>query len=130
MQQALRIFAHASIGSTLPRPRRGVLVTPLTLVPEEPDDTIADEPRILDILTSAPEPGETIDAAYKRKERELAEAFTALARTDAAALYKRFTEPHAGDELARRFARLVIDRRTRLLAILADAPRREARAKR
>ena len=85
------------------------------------------EQTMIDVLTSSPHYGETIELAYRRKERELTELFATLARGEAATLHKRLSDPRDGDTLASRFARLVIDRRTRLLAILADAPRREAR---
>ena len=161
--QALRIFAHARLRSTLarPRPSRALplvvvtetepceLVAPALAVPvveevvervepevvtpviarEPADESIgaAIEQTILDILTSAPMFGETIDAAYRRKERELAELFESLTRSEAATLQRRLVDPRSDDAIATRFARLVVDRRTRLLAVLADAPRREAR---
>ena len=85
------------------------------------------EQTILDILASTPDYGETIEAAYRRKERALADVFGALTRSEAATMQRRLTERRDGDALAQRFARLVVDRRTRLLAVLADTPRREAR---
>lgn len=85
------------------------------------------EQTMIDILSSSPHYGETIELAYRRKERELTELFATLSRAEATALHKRLADPREEDKLASRFARLVVDRRLRLLAILADAPRREAR---
>jgi hypothetical protein len=127
---ALRIFAHVPSRRSLVRPGR---VMPIVVVPPpEPETDIAPldpaiERRIINILESAPQFGETIDAAYRRKERALAEAFAILSRNDAANLQRRLDQPRADDDLAQRFARLVVDRRTRLLAVLADIPRRRAR---
>jgi len=159
--QALRIFAHAPLRSSLARPRRpsallvvatttepcelvaptiaapvveGVVervepevVAPVAREPANESIGAAIEQTILDILTSAPMFGETIEAAYRRKERELAGLFGSLTRGEAATLQRRLVDPRSNDPIASRFARLVIDRRTRLLAVLADVPRREAR---
>lgn len=149
---ALRIFAHASRRRPLPRPSRPTRApapTPLAVVEDEestqtevttavvvdtvePEVTTAIEQMsceqtMIDVLTSSPHYGETIELAYRRKERELTELFATLSRAEAATLHKRLVDPQAEDQLAMRFARLVVDRRLRLLAMLADAPRREAR---
>jgi hypothetical protein len=145
---ALRIFAHASRRTVLARPARVLL--PLVIADEESgevttiaapvpdtveteltqpierDEVIALEPSILQTLAAQPRYGETIDSAYRRKERELADLFGALSRAEAMCLERRLTNPREGDVLAERFTRLVVDRRMRLLAILADIPRREA----
>jgi hypothetical protein len=128
--QALRIFARTPAQRSLLRPGR-VLPIVVTLPPESEaegpqfDPTL--ERRIINILESAPQFGETIEAAYRRKESALAEAFASFTRDDAATLQRRLERPRADDDLAQKFARLVVDRRTRLLAILADIPRRRAR---
>jgi hypothetical protein len=152
---ALRIFAHAPRPRSLVRPGRPlpVLVTeetttkiaPVIATPIEEEQTKEDviehvepevtyaiekmscEQTIIDVLVTPPHYGETIEAAYRRKERELTELFATLSRSEAAVLLKRLSDPRTEDALATRFARLVVDRRTRLLALLADAPRREAR---
>jgi len=149
---ALKIFAHAPHRRSLVRPGRVVPLVVVTATEEdvlvappiaiepvvceprevsepEPIETIAAaiELTITDILASAPQFGETIDAAFRRKERALADVFGSLTRSEAATLQRRFIEPRTDDALAQRFARLVVDRRTRLLAVLADIPRREAR---
>lgn len=145
MTAALRIFAHAPHRSALVRPARmpltiadsGELTAPSLAAPAdtietevtiviERDEVIALEPSILQALASPPRYGETIEAAYRRKERELADLFGSLTRGEAATLERRLSAAREDDVLAQRFARLVVDRRTRLLAILADIPRREA----
>jgi hypothetical protein len=152
MNAALRIFAHAPPRrSALARPLRSqplplvvadgsselergappiaaphdTIETEVTVVIER-DEVIALEPSILQALAAAPQYGETIEAGYRRKERELADLFGSLTRSEAATLQRRLSTPRDDDALARRFARLVVDRRARLLAILADTPRREA----
>jgi hypothetical protein len=152
---ALRIFAHVPRLRSLVRPGRPLplvvndetttaIIAPAITSPIEENETkevlehidrdvtsvietMTCEQTIIDILVTPPHYGETIEAAYRRKERELTELFATLARGEAAALLKRLSDPRTEDALATRFARLVIDRRTRLLTLLADAPRREAR---
>ena len=152
---ALRIFAHDLRPRALVRPGRplpqlvvadettAVMAPPIpSPIDEEeeasvthhidPEVTCVIEPMsceqtIIDVLVTPPHYGETIEAAYRRKERELTELFATLARSEASMLLKRLSDPRTEDALAMRFARLVVDRRTRLLALLADAPRREAR---
>ena len=123
---ALRIFAHAPRRPSLPRPQRTSGAQPSRVAVVA--DRAACEPRVLEILASAAHAGETIDVEYRRKERELAALFAALAPAEAAALQRRLSD--ARTDLGARFARLVIERRSRLLAILADAPRRAAATRR
>ena len=93
---------------------------PLKLVGEV--DAVV-ERAILAILDS-PTAAETIEATFRRKERELGEIFAGLTVLESRALHKRLSD--ARDPLAIRFGRLVCARRERLLAFLADARRREA----
>ena len=154
MMNVLRIFAHSSRPRVLLRPGRSLPETiaeeltqvtveeptaPIVTASEEavvehvdPEATYAIQPMsceqtILDVLVTPPHYGETIEAAYRRKERELTELFATLSRGEATVLLKRLSDPRTEDAVAMRFSRLVIDRRTRLLTLLADAPRREAR---
>ena len=152
MMNVLRIFAHAPRPRVLARPGRPVpqtivdetteVITTIAAAPPANEDVVVEpvdpeatsaiqpmscEQTILDVLITPPRYGETIEAAYRRKERELTELFATLTRNDANVLLKRLSDPRTDDVLATRFARLVVDRRTRLLALLADAPRREAR---
>ncbi len=85
----------------------------------------ATEQAIFDILRS--ENGEArISQAFDRKESELRALFCSLRPLEAAALRKRLADPRADDKLAEQFARFAPDRRARLIAVLADARRREA----
>ena len=123
---ALKIYAHAPARPTLPRPHRTAPPKLVCVVESADPEHLACEPYVIDILSRPPLTGETIEVAYRRKERELADIFRTLDRAASAALHHRLSEPRTDDELAMRFARLLVERRTRLLAVLADAPRREA----
>lgn len=82
--------------------------------------------RLLAVLDETAAVGESADALFRRKEHALGTLFAALPVPAALALHKRLTMPAVGDPLHARFSRLVAERRARLLAFLADAPRREA----
>lgn len=85
----------------------------------------ATEQAVIGILTSAN--GEhRISEAFDRKEAELRAVFCALRPLEAAALRKRLAEGRPDDKLADEFSRFATERRMRLLAVLADARRREA----
>jgi hypothetical protein len=86
------------------------------------------EEEILQILRAPPEWGEPVQGAFSRKERELAAVFEALAPAAARELYRRLSSPRAEDAVAASFARLIPERRGRLLAVLVSAHRRAARA--
>jgi hypothetical protein len=87
---------------------------------------VALEAQILACLESRPEPRETVDLAFRRKERDLMALFDQLSVTDARELNRRLSRQWAGDSVAAAFSRLISERRSRLLAFLADARRREA----
>jgi hypothetical protein len=74
--------------------------------------------RIVEILRTPQAPGETVEGAFCRRERELAELFRMLPRWDATVLLLRLAEPRAGDPIAMGFARLAPARRARLLSSL------------
>ncbi|HEY5934206.1 MAG TPA: hypothetical protein VIU61_06225 [Kofleriaceae bacterium] len=82
--------------------------------------------QIVAILDEPVPTGVTVSNAYRDKERALAAYFRTLGVGDARALHRRLTIPSPDDALAMRFSRLVVDRRDRLIAVLADARRREA----
>lgn len=84
------------------------------------------EDEILAVLDAAPEPGEPIEMAFRRKEQELMALLSRLSVVDAMELQRRLTLSLADDPIAARFGRLVVARRVRLLAFLAGARRREA----
>jgi hypothetical protein len=87
------------------------------------------ESRALAVLDAPAGPEEPIERAFRRKEDELRALFGQLSAGEALALFRRLTLVCPTDILASRFARLVTDRRARLLAFLAAAPRREAIAR-
>ncbi len=72
------------------------------------------------------DPYEGHRAGNERRERELMSLFGALTVGQAGELRRRLTSQRPGDALAASFQRLVVERRGRLLAFLADARRREA----
>ncbi|MBL9015528.1 MAG: hypothetical protein JNL83_15190 [Myxococcales bacterium] len=82
--------------------------------------------RLIAILDAPLAPGETVMAGFARKEHELGAMFARLNVLESRAMHARLANPKAGDELASRFARLTIERRSRLLSFLADARRRAA----
>lgn len=98
---------------------------PLRLVPS-PSPTDDVDHQLLTILHARPEPGETLDHAFRRKELAIAGVFEALSIAASREMHRRLSNPRPGDALATRFALLVVERRGRLLAFLADARRREA----
>jgi hypothetical protein len=57
------------------------------------------------------------------KEKEIRELFAALMPAEALLLRRRFAADRSNDELVAAFKRLTIERRTRLVAYLADARR-------
>jgi len=87
------------------------------------------EDRVLRILRAPPEWGETVEGAFTRKERELAAVFAALEPAEAGELFRRLSSPRGDDPIAVGFARLVPERRGRLLGLLIGAPRRAALAR-
>lgn len=87
---------------------------------------VAIENDILDVLDTRPQPGERIELAFRRKEQELMSLFAQLSAIDALELHRRLKLSLSDDPLATRFARLIVERRARLMSYLADARRREA----
>lgn len=69
--------------------------------------------------------GETVELEFRRKENDIGQLF-AFDVLHARELHRRLAQPSAQDALATKFARLVPERRHRLLMFLADARRREA----
>jgi hypothetical protein len=105
---------------------RAPIVTQVVPRPAAPPRvSVATEHAILQILET-PASDETIAAAFERKERALCKTFAALRPIEAYALRHRLLRETEGDTLASQFARLTVDRRGRLIAVLADARRREA----
>ncbi|MBA2538301.1 MAG: hypothetical protein H0V17_01590 [Deltaproteobacteria bacterium] len=102
-----------------------VRVEPQPAAPAPVTVNAAAEQAITSVLTSE-QSERTISDAFDRKETELRTLFCALRPLEAAALRKRLAQPRAEDDLATRFSRFAIERRVRLLGVLADARRREA----
>ncbi|MBL0215746.1 MAG: hypothetical protein IPQ07_17935 [Myxococcales bacterium] len=90
------------------------------------DLPLTTEAAILTALTRPIDPGEGHREGNARRERELAALFSQLELVQAFDLGRRFDLARADDRLAQAFARLVVDRRQRLRAFLADARRRQA----
>jgi hypothetical protein len=84
------------------------------------------EEEILSVLGAAPEPGERIEVAFRRKERELMFMFARLSVLDAMEQHRRLSLGLADDPIATQFTRRIAERRARLLSFLAGARRREA----
>jgi len=87
----------------------------------------AAELAVHDVLAASTRPGETIEVGFRRKEHELGALFDQLGVVEADALHHRLASPRPDDALAALFGRMATERKTRLLAFLADARRREAR---
>ena len=107
--------------------------SPSMLIDDSPEErfspvwrAVALESEVLAILQTPPEPGERLEFAYRRKEAELVACFRRLTIVDAYELKRRLKLVIVGDPIAARFGRLVIDRRERLLAFLANARWRAA----
>jgi hypothetical protein len=79
------------------------------------------------VLDSQPEPGESVQHGFDRKERELRAFFDQLEHDERAAMYSRLAAGEAGDPVVAKLARFSTERRQRLIASLAEAPRRRAR---
>jgi hypothetical protein len=82
--------------------------------------------KLIAILDASAVYGETVTEQFKRKERELAEVLGTLNAVESLAMHRRLANPQIKDELAEKFARMVVDRRNRLLGFLADCRRRSA----
>jgi hypothetical protein len=104
-EEAGRLPAHL-------RPRRVTLPLP-------PSGRRATAARVVEILRRPRAPGETVEEAFCRRERELAELFRTLPPAEADALLHRLSAPRAGDPIAKGFLRLAPARRARLLSYLA-----------
>ena len=99
---------------------------PVVVVAPPPPPASSSDADLIAILDAPLVAGETAAAGFARKERELADAFAKRTVLAAYALRKRLANPASDDVLAEKFARLTVERRTRLLHFLADARRRAA----
>ena len=87
------------------------------------------EQTLLDLVTAPLALGEMAAAGYDRKEREIGKLFGMLGPVEAWTLHRRLANPLAEDPLATTFARMIPQRRLRLLAVLGDPKRRAALAR-
>jgi len=87
------------------------------------------EREILATLDQGAAAGERIADAFRRKEHALGNLFGSLSLNDARRLHERLTTPMPDDPIVVRMKRLTPERTARLIAFLADARRRAARAK-
>lgn len=119
-----------SIYSAIPsRSRRSFAGRPTASVHTNTTIASSHDAALVAILDAPLHEGEPAQLGFFRKEAELRAAFAALPVLAARALHARLANPRTNDVLATKFARLVAERRNRLLAFLADARRREAIAR-
>lgn len=85
------------------------------------------EGEILGVIVQPLEAGETHRGHNDRKERELLAVLDRLTPIEALTLHRRLISPHPQDPLVQAFGRLVVDRRNRVIAFIADTRRRIAR---
>jgi hypothetical protein len=97
-----------------------------TAHPAEPAIPVVVELQMCAILMAPIGMNETIDRGFARKECELTALFGSLTPLQARTLHRRLANPRTDDSVATLFARLVAERRTRLLVFLAGARRRAA----
>jgi len=109
---------------------RGLDTSSSPVQPTRPERSLAltSDDHLVAILDAPHAPGETMMAGFARKEHELGAAFAQLSVFESRALHARLSNPKTGDVLANKFARLTLERRTRLLAFLGDVRRRLAMA--
>ncbi len=95
-------------------------------VPQKPTWSSSSDVALLAILEAPLGAGETAATGFARKERELRHVLGTLSVFESRALHSRLAQPKAGDALVQAFQRLTGERRSRLIAFIADARRREA----
>lgn len=81
---------------------------------------------MIEILDRANSPHVLPSLAFRQKEHELGALFASLTPADSLELDRRLSVSSADDPLASRFARLVSERRARLIGFLRSARRRVA----
>ncbi|MBA3394317.1 MAG: hypothetical protein H0T89_16850 [Deltaproteobacteria bacterium] len=95
-------------------------------LPQGPDPEL--EAAIIETLRRPISPGQGHQLGNAARERELCELFAKLDVVQAHHLGRRLDQDRSDDVLAQAFRRLVIERRQRLRAFLADARRRQVMA--
>jgi len=105
------------------------LAPPATDAPQFTWTPVAHEEAIVAALDRSALPHELASEAFRRKEHEVGALFALLTAADALQLDRRLSVSAPADPIASRFARLVPERRTRLITFLRDARRRTALSK-
>lgn len=98
----------------------------LSVPARAPDPVDAFDARFVAIVMAAPPPGFTAKAAHDAKEQALLALLAGLTPVESLYLHKRLANPRPGDAVAAAFGRMVVERRGRILAFVADARRRAA----
>jgi hypothetical protein len=97
----------------------------------EPELPVVRRDQLLDavsrILDAEPEPGESVQRSFDRKEHELRAYCDQLDHESRARLWSRLVTAAADDPIVAKLGRLSSERRQRMLASLAEAPRRRMR---
>jgi hypothetical protein len=97
----------------------------------EPELPVVQRDCLLDsvsrILDAEPEPGESVQRSFDRKERELRAYCDQLDHEIRARLWSRLVAAETNDPIIAKLARLSTERRQRMLASLAETPRRRSR---
>ena len=115
----LRILENATFGAGPKRPERGdmhVQVAPRPSPSANMRTVIEGE--VARIIEASPEPGESVQRAFDRKERELHALFVSLTRAERMTLNASLAAERSGV-----LARLTGERRGRVLASLAETAR-------
>jgi len=129
-----RIYERTPEGSRPSRPCRDLTAAPassvMTVAQTMPvamhaTSTPDVDAKVIAILRASDNPAETIEVRFRRKELALQALFISLSAATARDLHRRLSRSPR-DEMSILFGRLVAERRSRLLAVLADAPRRDA----
>ena len=81
---------------------------------------------MITILTRPLRPGEGHQIGNANREAELRDLFATLDPLQAREVLRRLDVNRSDDALVRAFTRMVVERRSRLRAFLADARRRQA----
>ncbi len=106
-------------------PGRMSAVLPSPAVPATPEQTAFDAQLAAIIVAPLPM-GQTAMEGYQKKELAILGALAQRSVLESRALYARLANPVSSDSLAVTFMRLTVERRSRILAFLADARRRAA----
>jgi hypothetical protein len=122
----LRIVHADPSAATTPTVSAPLLAPPAVAAPRFVYRQVVGETAMIEILDRGGSPNIPPSAAFRQKEHELGALFAALTPAHSVELDRRLSVSSADDPLASRFARLVPERRARLIAFLRSARRRAA----